>query len=483
MSKQAFQQVAPSIYEVPATHRPDMRVPARVYADAELLRLAAEDDSLDQLINTATLPGIVQHALAMPDIHEGYGFPIGGVVATAWPDGVISPGGVGYDINCGVRLLTSSLSAEELRPHLRKALEALYRAVPSGVGGEGAIPRLSQHELHAVLEGGAEWALQRGYATPEDCRHTEDGGRLAAADAAAVGARALERGRDQVGTLGSGNHFLEIAEVTEIYDPRVAQALGLSLGQVCVWIHCGSRGLGHQVCTDAVSQMQRSVARLHIDLPDRELACAPGNSSEGRQYLAAMNCAANYAWANRQVITYLVRQALELALAGLVDRITLNVLYDVCHNIAKIEHHTVEGKRMELCVHRKGATRAFAPGHPQVPEDYRPYGQPVLIPGTMGTSSYVLVGTERAMLETFGSACHGAGRAMSRSAARRQVRGEQLRDDLANADIAVRTASMAGLAEEAPCAYKDVTRVVDVVERVGLARKIARTRPLGVIKG
>jgi tRNA-splicing ligase RtcB len=482
MAIQGFVKIAPYLYEAPRSLRSNMCVPARLYADDEIILQAASDHSLLQLINTTTLPGIVRYALAMPDIHEGYGFPIGGVVATSWEDGVISPGGVGYDINCGVRLLTSQMSSIDLRPHLETLLRLMYQAIPSGVGEKGSL-HLKEAELKAVLEKGAEWALSRGYAMADDLAHTEDSGRLAGAEISALSPRALERGRDQVGTLGSGNHFLEIDEVAEIYDQAAARALGLVVGNICVWVHSGSRGLGHQVCTDAVNVMQQYIAKKGIKLVDRELAYAPCTSPEGRQYLAAMNCAANYAWANRQMMTHLVRQCFTQVLASKVSNCSLSVLYDVCHNIAKVEKHNVEGNQMKLCVHRKGATRAFGPGQNQLPEDYRPLGQPVLIPGSMGTESYVLLGTQQAMDQTFGSACHGAGRLLSRTEARRTVRGEQLRAQLEHANISVQTGSLSDLAEEAPQAYKDVNRVVDVVHQAGLARRVARTRPLAVIKG
>jgi tRNA-splicing ligase RtcB len=418
----------------------------------------------------------------MPDVHEGYGFPIGGVAATALPEGVISPGGVGYDINCGVRLLTSNITVEAIRPHLDKVMNALFENVASGVGASGPL-RLSEGEMRSLLEKGSAWAVGRHYGSQEDSDHTEDGGCMEAADAGAVSKQALQRGRDQVGTLGSGNHFLEVDEVVEVYDQKAAQAFGLVPGFACLWIHCGSRGLGHQVCTDAVRVMQPSMARYHIQVPDRELACVPFDSPEGRQYFQAMCCAANYAWANRQVITHLVRQSFEQVLAGRISGWSLRMLYDVCHNIAKVERHKVGGKIIELCVHRKGATRAFGPGRQEVPRDYRALGQPVLIPGSMGAGSYVLVGTEKAMEDAFGSTCHGAGRVMSRKGAKQSVRGETLLAELERAGIKIRAGSMSGLAEEAPSAYKDLERVVNVVHQAGLARKVARTRPLGVIKG
>jgi len=469
-------------YDLPTSLRSDMRVPARLYASESILSDALEDRSLDQLLNTTTLPGIVGHSLAMPDMHQGYGFPIGGVAATALPDGIISPGGVGYDINCGVRVLATGLEASAIRPQLDTLLAALFQSVPSGVGSSRD-RSLSTKELERLLRQGSRWAVSRGWGRSEDIDHTEDGGTLEGADPAALSSRACERGLDQVGTLGSGNHFLEIDEITDIYDDQVAKALGLREGCVAVWIHCGSRGLGHQVCTDAVRTMQKAISRYHIDLPDRELACAPLSSPEGKQYLAAMACAANYAWANRQTITHRVREAFSDVLGADLAKDDLSLVYDVCHNIAKIETHVVDGQEQRLCVHRKGATRAFGPGRPQVPETLRDLGQPVLVPGSMGTSSYIMLGTERAMQETFGSCCHGAGRVKSRSQSRRDTRGETLKQQLRNRGIAVLTDSLRGLAEEAPDAYKIVDDVVKVVEGVGLARKVARTSPIGVIKG
>ncbi|MHB1293497.1 MAG: RtcB family protein [Anaerolineae bacterium] len=476
-------QVAPLVFEVPRSHRADMRVPARIYADEEILAAALRDHSSEQLVNTATLPGVVRYTMAMPDMHEGYGFPIGGVAATALPDGIISPGGVGYDINCGVRLLTSAIDTEELRPHIGRLMTALFHNVPTGVGAARQ-SKLTEAKLRDVLEQGSPWAVKAGYGLPEDAEHTEEGGRMAAARADAVSARALERGRDQLGTLGSGNHFLEIDEVAEVFDAQAAAAFGLVPGRVCVWIHCGSRGLGHQVCSDYVRELQSTVARYHMQLPDRELVCAPFGSPEGQRYYQAMCCAANFAWANRQVITHLVRRTFEDVLAGQVRHTDLRLLYDVCHNIAKVERHALDGgKPQELCVHRKGATRAYGPDRPEVPARYRAVGQPVLIPGNMAVGSYVLVGTDKAMAETFGSSCHGAGRVQSRTAARRAVRGEDLRAQLEESAITVRAGSMSGLAEEAPLAYKDLDRVVTVVHEAGIALRVARTRPLGVIKG
>ena len=480
--KAAFRRLTPYLWELPKRARGDMRVPARIYADQEILDAAFEDRSAEQLINTTTLPGIVGYALAMPDIHQGYGFPIGGVAATRLPSGVISPGGVGYDINCGVRLLTSRLTESQIRPYLEQLMAALFQDVPAGVG-RGHAAALGTRQLDQVLIKGASWAVSQGYGSPEDLAHTEELGTMGGADPAAVSERAKSRARDQLGSLGSGNHFLEVDVVDQVYDPAVAERFGLAEGTICIWIHSGSRALGHQVCTDAVRELQAAAKRYGIQLPDRELACAPFDSPEGQRYFAAMASAANFAWANRQMMTHLARQACERILAGKVGDCRLRLLYDVAHNIAKIEEHTVEGQRLKLCVHRKGATRAFGPGHPAVPEAYRDLGQPVLIPGSMGSASYVLVGTEQAMQESFGSTCHGAGRVLSRHAARRQTSGQELQQEMRREGIVVRAESLSDLAEEAPTAYKDIDRVVEIVHQAGLARKVARTRPIGVMKG
>ncbi len=482
VQKNDFRQVDEYIWELPQDFRGDMRVPARLFGDAELFDVAFQDRTVEQLVNTATLPGLVKYAMAMPDFHQGYGFPIGGVAAMRRDTGVISPGGVGYDINCGVRLLGTHLERKQVAPYLRDLTAALYRACPSGVGGKGR-ERISGRELDELLTQGAKWALKRGLARPEDLAHTEEGGCLPGADPSKVSARAKERGRLQVGSLGAGNHFIEVDVVDEIYDPQAAETFGLWQGQVMVQIHCGSRGFGHQVCDDYVKGLQPVVLKYGIQLPDRELVCAPIDSPEGRDYYGAMACAVNYAFVNRQVLVMGVREAFEQVLAGQVKDFDVFQVYGVAHNIAKFEEHEVDGRRMKLCVHRKGATRAFPPGHPDVPEDYRDVGQPVLVPGSMGTASYVLAGTQKAMELTFGSACHGAGRVMSRRKARKRVQGSQLRKELETQGIVIRAGSMKGLAEEAPAAYKDVSRVVDVVHGVGLARKVARLRPLAVIKG
>jgi len=482
VDKKDMKRVEEYVYEIPKSFRPDMRVPARLYADEELLEAALKDRSVEQLINTATLPGVVKYTLAMPDIHQGYGPPIGGVIPLRTSDGVISPGAVGYDINCGVRLLRSNIMAEEVRPIMDEIVNALFQGVPSGVGRSGDI-KLSHRQMDEVLEKGSAWAVSQGYGTKDDLEHTEEQGALAGAEARVVSPRAKKRGADQLGTLGSGNHFVEVGEVEEVYDREIADAFGLFEGQMVVWIHTGSRGLGHQVCTDYVRDLQQAVTKYGIKLPDRELVCAPFDSPEGRDYFAAMACAANYAWANRQVLAHRARRILDDVLAGVVKDRELTLVYDVAHNIAKVEEYPIDGKPTKLVIHRKGATRAFGPGMQDVPADYREVGQPVLIPGDMGTASYVLVGTTEAMEKTFGTSCHGAGRVMSRSAARKKIRGQELQRELAESGIIVRGGSMSGLAEEAPDAYKDVDRVVNVVHSTGVARKVARVVPLGVIKG
>jgi len=476
------EKIGPFTYEIPASWRADMQVPARLIADAAILDAASADRSLEQLVNTACLPGLVKYALAMPDVHQGYGFPIGGVAATAAPDGVISPGGVGYDINCGVRLLGTHLVQEEVQPHLEDLVAALYTHCPSGVGRGGAL-RLKPRELRQVLLKGARWALQRGLAKESDLERTEGGGSLSGADAACVSERALERGRDQVGTLGAGNHFIEVDTVAEIFDRDAAQRMGLAADGVVVQIHCGSRGLGHQVCSDYVKRFQKALHTYGLHLPDRELMCAPLSSPEGREYLAAMTAAANYAFANRQVLTHGVRLSFEQVLGGKVGNHQIFQVYDVAHNMARIETHRVDGHPRELCVHRKGATRALGPGSPELPPVYRDIGQPVLVPGSMGTCSWVLRGTEAAMTQTFGSTCHGAGRQMSRRQARKRYQGAKLRQEMEGTGIHVRAGSISGLAEEAPGAYKDVDRVVEVVHGAGIARKVARLVPIAVIKG
>jgi len=469
------------VYEIPSTHRDDMRVPARIYADEQLLEAALVDRSVEQLVNTTTLPGVVKYTLAMPDIHQGYGFPIGGVAATKPPDGVISPGGIGYDINCGVRMLASNIERDELTPYVEDLVQAMYHLVPTGLGKGGI--KLSKRDLDKVLERGAAWAVSKGYGSKQDLERTETEGCLAGADAAKVSERARNRGRQQLGSLGAGNHFLEIDAVTEVYNREVADVFGLREGFIAVQIHCGSRGLGHQVCSDYVKLLQRAVRKYGIQLPDRELVCAPFGSQEGQDYFAAMAASANFAWTNRHVIAHWVRRAFEQVLAGKIPSWELTQVYDVAHNIGKVEQYTLDGKRTKLVIHRKGATRAFGPSSKELPKAYQGVGQPVLVPGSMGTASYVLVGTDRAVDLTFGSTCHGAGRIMSRKKAKKQIWGEDLMRELRGQGIAVKAGSMAGLAEEAPAAYKDVERVVNVVAGAGIALKVAKLEPLGVIKG
>jgi tRNA-splicing ligase RtcB len=458
-----------------------MRVPARIFADEALLDAALGDKSVEQLINTACLPGVVKYTLAMPDIHQGYGPPIGGVAAMSLRDGVLSPGAVGYDINCGVRLMRSSLTADQVRPMMAEIMDALYSRVPSGVGRGGDLA-LSKKEMDDVLERGSSWPVARGYGTQEDLQNTEEGGQMTAARAAAVSRKAKERGADQLGTLGAGNHFIELGEVQQVYDPVAAEAFGLFPGQLVVWVHSGSRGLGHQVCDDYVQSLQSAVQKYGIKLPDRELVCAPFHSDEGKQYMAAMACAANFAWANRQLLMVRVQRILKELLAARLGRFDLALVYDIAHNIAKVEEHIIDGKPTRVVVHRKGATRSLGPNHAELPDAYRAVGQPVLVPGDMGTGSYVLVGTSAAADKSFSSCCHGAGRVMSRHAVKRQVRGEDVQRSLQLKGIIVR-GPWKGLAEEAPDAYKDIDSVVNVVDRVGLARKVARLVPLGVIKG
>lgn len=479
-------------WEIPKSFRQDMRVPVRLFATRKLLEQVMEDKSLEQAVNSATLPGLVRYVVVMPDMHQGYGFPIGGVAATRYPEtkqpdktgetGVISPGAIGYDINCGVRLLASQITIEEAQDYLDDLANAINLHCPSGVGEKGEL-RLSESELERVCREGSNWALKAGFATPMDVQRTEENGCLDGADPSKVSSRAKERGRPQLGTLGAGNHFIEVDLVEQIFDRQAAQAMGLSEGCLAVQIHCGSRGFGHQICSDYVAEFQSAVKRYNIKIPDRELVCAPLNSPEGQNYLAAMRCAANYAFANRQVLAHNARKAFEEVLAGKVVNWHLHQVYDIAHNMGKVETHIIDGKPMKLCVHRKGATRAFGPGAPGLPPEYQAIGQPVLVPGSMGTASWVLVGTQTSMERSFGSSCHGAGRVMSRQKAKKSVRGERLRQELETSGIHIRAGSMAGLAEEAPAAYKDVDDVVKTVTGADIARKVARLRPVIVIKG
>ncbi len=480
--KQDFIQRSPFLWEIPKSFRDDMRVPVRLFADERLLEAALEDKSLQQAVNATTLPGLVGHVTVMPDVHQGYGFPIGGIAASELPSGVISPGAIGYDINCGVRLLASQVEFERAQSDLPELASALYRNCPSGVGVKGSV-RLSAKQLDRVCREGSRWGLSNGYANEDDLARTEEGGRIGGADPAAISPRARDRGRPQLGTLGAGNHFVEVDLVDQVFDPQAAAAMGLSEGCLAVQIHCGSRGFGHQVCSDYVREFQPALQRYNIQLPDRELVCAPLDSPEGRRYLAAMACAANYAFANRQIMADHVRRSFEEALGGRVPNWDLRQVYDIAHNMGKIEQHQLEGRSVRVCVHRKGATRAFGPGYEGLPDEYRQLGQPVLVPGSMGTASWVLLGTEGSMQQSFGSTCHGAGRTMSRSKAKRTVRGDQLREQLEGRGISVRAGSLPGLAEEAPRAYKDVDAVVNVVASAGIAKKVARLRPVAVIKG
>ncbi|CAB5103356.1 RNA-2',3'-PO4:RNA-5'-OH ligase [Olavius algarvensis associated proteobacterium Delta 3] len=467
-------------WEVPRTGA--MRVPGIVYASPRMLEGPDHSEPLKQVSNVATLPGILKASLAMPDMHWGYGFPIGGVAAFDWETGVVSPGGVGYDINCGVRLATTRFEEKDVRPKLRDLVDALYGHVPCGIGSTGAI-KLSAKEEKRVLVEGSRWAVRQGYGEETDVEHTEDGGCLPHADPSLISERALTRGRKQLGTLGSGNHFLEVGVVDEIFDTDVAEAFGLYENQVTLMLHSGSRGLGYQVCDDFLARMNRNIGRLGVNLPDRQLVCAMIQSDEGRSYLNAMACAANYAYANRQMLLHLSREVFSRIFGIGPAHLGMHLIYDVCHNIAKKETHVVDGHERSVCVHRKGATRSFPPGHAALCEDYRNTGQPILIPGDMGTASYVLVGTQKAMDETFGSTCHGAGRVLSRTAAKKKSKGRSIYRELEDKGILVRWTGRSTLAEEMPEAYKDISEVVDVVHGAGLSRRVARLRPIAVVKG
>jgi tRNA-splicing ligase RtcB len=459
-----------------------MRVPGIVYTSARMLDQVRHEEALNQVANVATMPGILKAALAMPDIHWGYGFPIGGVAAFDWQEGVVSPGGVGYDINCGVRLAATDLRFADIKDQVRPLVEGLFRHVPCGVGSTGSV-KLSGKEEKKVLIHGSQWAVGQGFGLAEDIEHTEDYGCLVGADPEVVSERALTRGSRQLGTLGSGNHFLEVGVVEQIYHPEAADAFGLFKDQVTVMIHSGSRGLGYQVCDDFLAFMTKHVKKLDIELPDRQLACAPIQSAEGREYLSAMACAANYAYANRQIMLHLCREVFEQVLGISPRTLNMRLVYDVCHNIAKKEQHLIDGQKRWVCVHRKGATRAFGPGQPALSAAYRHIGQPILIPGDMGTASYVLVGTQTAMDETFGSTCHGAGRVLSRNAAKKKSKGRSIARELEDKGILVRWTGRFTMAEEMPEAYKDVSQVVEVVHGAGISRKVARLRPLAVVKG
>jgi len=470
-------------WKIPENYKTGMRVPGLIYASKEMLESICDEQTPEQVANVAFLPGIVGYSFAMPDIHWGYGFPIGGVAAMDIKDGVISPGGVGYDINCGVRLLRTSLSEAEVRPRINELINALFLNVPSGLGSEGKI-KVSQKEMNQLMVEGARWAVKRGLGSEEDLDATEEGGCLSGADPIKISDKAVKRGMPQAGTLGSGNHFLEIQVVKEIFDSHIASIMGITeIGQILVLIHTGSRGFGHQVCTDYLRVMEGAVSKYGIKLPDRQLACAPIESSEGQDYLGAMACAANYAWVNRQCIAHWVRESFSKIFGKSPEALGMRQIYDVAHNIAKMEEHTIDGRKLKVCVHRKGATRAFPAGHKDVPKCYKEIGQPVLVPGDMGRCSFVAVGTQKAMSESFGSTCHGAGRALSRGAAMRSMQGRDVARELKNRGITIKAGNIPSLAEEASQAYKDITEVIEVVHQAGISRKVAMAIPMGVIKG
>jgi tRNA-splicing ligase RtcB (3'-phosphate/5'-hydroxy nucleic acid ligase) len=478
-----LEQVDSHRWRIPRSYRSDMRTDGIIYASAEMINAITSDKSPEQVANVACLPGIVGNSLAMPDIHYGYGFCIGGVAAFDGQDGIVSPGGVGYDINCGVRLLRTDLTREEVEPRIKDLIHQLFRDVPSGVGSKGRI-RIDGNEMKKVMRDGATWAVSAGYGWPEDLQHTESQGSLDDADPEEASIRATERGRPQLGTLGAGNHFLEVQVVDHVYDETAARIFGITEpGQVTVMIHTGSRGFGYQVCDDFLVIMQKAARSYGIELPDRQLACAPVKSDEAQRYLGAMRAAANYAWCNRQCIAHWTREAIERVFDSSARNLGIGQVYDVAHNIAKFEEHEVNGKQQMLCVHRKGATRAFPAGHSELPKDYRSVGQPVIVPGDMGSCSYLLVGTDQAMRETWGSTCHGAGRALSRSAAIRSAKGRNIAEELAAKGIYVEAVSREVLAEEMPDAYKDVENVAGTCEAAGLSRRVARLVPMGVMKG
>lgn len=470
-------------WEIPSSYKAGMRVSGVIYASEKMLESIREEQALEQVANVACLPGIVRHSFAMPDIHWGYGFAIGGVAATNVKHGVVSPGGVGYDINCGVRVLRTDLREEDVRPKLEELVNTLFYNVPSGVGSEGKI-RIDDRELDKLLSRGARWAVEKGFGVKEDLEHAEENGEMKGADPDKVSNKAKKRGISQVGSLGSGNHFGEVAVVEEIYNPAAAEVMGIQeAGQVIVFVHTGSRGLGHQVCDDYLVTMAAAMKKYEISIPDRQLACAPVSTLEGQDYLGAMRAAANFAWANRQCITHWVRETFSRIFNKSWESLGMRLIYDVAHNMAKIEDHRVNGDNLKLCVHRKGATRSFPPGSPFIPSRYQNIGQPVLIPGDMGRYSFIAVGTERALEETWGSTCHGAGRMQSRHAAKKALRGVDIRADLAKKGIIVKATTPGELAEEASPAYKDVAEVVEVTHQAGLSCKVVKSRPIGVIKG
>ncbi len=473
-------EITPYCWELSKSGR--MLVPGRIYASSAMLEDIKREETLKQVANVACLPGIAEASLAMPDVHQGYGAPIGGVAAFDWEDGIISPGITGYDINCGVRLAATHLEENDIKPKLEDVVNALYKNIPSGVGSTGSV-KLSKDEEKRVLREGSRWAVRNGFGEESDLEYTEDNGQLSHADPEDVSDKALDRGRKQLGTLGSGNHFLEIGVVEEVYDETVAQVFGLHPGQITVLLHSGSRGLGYQVCDDYLAMLNKHVKSLPFQLPDRQLACAMIQSEEGQRYYRAMACAANYAYANRQILMHHAKEVLMKVFGMSPKALGMRLVYDVCHNIARKETHIVQGRKQVVCVHRKGATRSFGPGHETIPEKYRSVGQPILIPGDMGRASYVLVGTQKAMEETFGSTCHGAGRILSRAAAKKASKGRAIHRELEDKGILVRWSDRGTLAEEMPDAYKNVSQVVEIVHGAGISRKVAKLRPMAVVKG
>lgn len=480
MKKGDFKKIHDYLWEIPKTFRKDMRVPARAYVDRRQLEESLRDRSFEQLVNLTALPGIQKYSIAMPDVHEGYGSPVGGVAAMDAESGVISPGMVGYDINCGVRLLRSELVLGEVEPHLDRLVREIYEAVPSGMNRKSVL-KVTPHILDEILQGGVPRLAAMGYGDAADLEYTESRGYFEGVDPDTVSGEAKARGRDQLGTLGSGNHFVEVGYVENIFDEAAAKIMGLSENKITILIHTGSRGLGHQIATDYIREMMGVMRKYGIELPDRELAATPFNSPEGKRYFSSMNAGAHFAWSNRQLIANSLRRVWKNVFGG--NARALGLVYDVAHNMAKLEEHEIGGKKLKVIVHRKGATRSFGPGHAEIPEKYKTIGQPVLIPGSMGTASYVLVGQKRSEEETFGTSCHGAGRTMSRHQAKKAVRGKKLQQELEEQGIHIRAGSYAGLAEEAPIAYKNVDRVTEVVEKAGIARRVARLKPIGVIKG
>jgi len=478
----AIEKIHDNLFEIPAFG--SMLVPGRIYASEQMMKtIIEEDESIQQVINVAHLPGIQKYSLGMPDIHWGYGFPIGGVAATDFEEGIISPGGVGYDINCGVRLARTDLSREDVKPRLEQLVINLFNNIPTGVGSAGAIKKLTEKDLRRVLNNGVNWSIEQGFGDGHDIEHTEENGHLKWADASQVSKRAVERGRPQLGTLGSGNHFLEVDVVDAVYLPEEAESMGLFFNQIVILIHTGSRGCGYQICDDFLKILGKASQKYGISLPDRQLACAPVQSQEGQDYLGAMAAGANFAWNNRQVIMHLAKETILQTLGISPKELNFKLVYDVCHNIAKIEDHKINGKTCKVCMHRKGATRAFAPNSEFIPQDYKDIGQPVLVPGDMGRYSFVCVGTEKAMQETFGSTCHGAGRLQSRRKAKQMGAGRDLFAEMKKSGVFVQATGRNTVAEEMPYAYKDVATVVDVMDKAGISKKVARLRPLGVIKG